>query len=78
MVFFDEYITQANKYYNRTAAVGIRVGQAYFNVLMDYKPQLAEEVRGTELDPFQSNNSNDTRFKDFINFVNNNWNKYDQ
>lgn len=29
-----------------------RVGQAAFNILMDYRPNLAEEVRATNLDPF--------------------------
>lgn len=30
----------------------IRIGQAYFNMLEDVNPELANGLRGTDLDPF--------------------------
>jgi hypothetical protein len=32
-----------------------RIGQAVFNVLAEVRPDLAERIRGTELDAFYSN-----------------------
>lgn len=32
-----------------------RLGQAYFNTLHDMRPDLADKIRGTWLDPFYSN-----------------------
>lgn len=32
-----------------------RQGQAFFNVLVEYRPELAEIVRGTWFDPFYRN-----------------------
>lgn len=46
-----------------------RRGQAYFNVLYDVKPNLADKVRGTLLDPFH----NDARIPDFIVYVVTHW-----
>lgn len=36
----------------KTAHPEWRWGQTLFNVLRDVRPELAEHVRGTELDPF--------------------------
>ena len=30
----------------------LRSGQSYFNVLYDMNPELANEIRGTNIDPF--------------------------
>lgn len=35
-----------------TANPSWRYGQAYFNTLCDVAPELAEEIRGRDLDPF--------------------------
>jgi len=37
----------------------LRSGQAFFNVLHRDYPELAEEIRGTELDPFYDSGKND-------------------
>lgn len=36
-----------------------RYGQALFNALSNVRPQLAEEIRGTPLDPFHVNEMKD-------------------
>jgi hypothetical protein len=33
-------------------APNLRFGQVYFNLLNDLRPDLADELRGTELDPY--------------------------
>lgn len=33
----------------------LRAGQALFNALLLVRPDLAEEIRGTDLDPFYDN-----------------------
>lgn len=42
-----------------------RVGQAFFNVLCEVEPLLAERVRATEFDPFYQ----DKRIPAFLEFV---------
>lgn len=42
-----------------------RKGQAYFNSLYDFDPKLADEIRGTELDPFY-NDQIITKFLEYI------------
>ena len=49
-----------------------RFGQAAFNVLAEWRPDLAERVRGTMLDPFYSSRG-DTRLKTFLRFLEQNW-----
>lgn len=46
-----------------------RMGQTYFNVLSQVRPDLAELVRGTELDPFYQ----DDRVVGFLEFVASRW-----
>lgn len=41
-----------------------RAGQTYFNVLADLRPDLADQVRGTDLDPFY-----DTRIAAFMEWL---------
>lgn len=50
-----------------------RIGQAYFNTLVEARPDLAEKVRGTNLDPFYADNAMDACFVRFIYFVAENW-----
>jgi hypothetical protein len=42
-----------------------RSGQCHFNALMDSHPNLAEMIRGTDLDPFFQ----DKRLPDFLKWV---------
>lgn len=47
----------------------LRVGQAFFNVLHDTRPDLAGVVAGTEDDPFYS----DARIPGFLAFIRERW-----
>lgn len=54
-----------------------RVGQRYFNELLEYRPQLAEQVRGTKNDPFyvpaDRNPEQQLRFERFFSFILERW-----
>ena len=45
-----------------------RSGQAYFNTLYQFRPDLSEKIRGTRLDPFHGVPSDD-----FFGFLLANW-----
>lgn len=42
-----------------------RYGQALFNTLHGCNPELAEQIRGTEADPFYADNPSDERVSEF-------------
>jgi hypothetical protein len=46
-----------------------RLGQAYMNVLRDYREDLYQQVTGTRYDPFYDDN----RISSFLSWVDNNW-----
>jgi hypothetical protein len=46
---YDEFLSKVSREQQET---GYRYGQAFFNTLTRVRPVLAEEVRGTPLDPF--------------------------
>lgn len=46
-----------------------RRGQATFNTLFATRPDLAEKVRATNLDPFYD----DSKLHEFYNFIEENW-----
>ena len=50
-----------------------RPGQAAFNVLHQYRPDLSEQVRATTLDPFHSTDMSSTLPR-FYKWVEENWN----
>lgn len=50
-----------------------RVGQALFNNLLDVRPDLAEQIRGTDKDPFYAESSMEPRYNAAIKFVEENW-----
>ena len=53
-----------------------RYGQALFNTLLGIRPDLAERVRGTEIDPFHARGGvEDPRLYKFGEFVNREWDK---
>jgi hypothetical protein len=72
---FNEYLELCNQEWGkvrRGASLETwRVGQLYFNVLYDVKPDLANEARGALLDPFHR----DDRLPLFLSFVAINWNQ---
>lgn len=48
-----------------------RDGQAAFNVLADFRADLADAVHGTHLDPFHD----DKRIRDFLRWTHQNWDR---
>jgi hypothetical protein len=52
----------------------LRLGQWAFNLLVDERPDLSEQVRATPLDPFFVDTLSDTRMQLFLKFVGENWN----
>lgn len=65
---YKQYLEQIPnaQYYNHTW----RLGQAYFNVLRDVRPDIAKRVQGkTGLDPFYR----DELVSTFLKFVEENW-----
>lgn len=66
MVEFSEYICDAE---NRFMHSDERRGQAYFNSLEEAAPTLAEEIRGTYVDPFY----NDELLVQFLHRVHTSW-----
>ena len=46
-----------------------RIGQCYFNVLWEIDPELANEIRGTEVDPFYL----DKKIPDFLETLAKKW-----
>ena len=53
---FNELTVKANEFYREHR--DWRLGQCYFNALLEIDPDLAERVRGTECDPFNSTKEN--------------------
>ena len=49
-----------------------RYGQAMFNHLFMVKPELAEKVRGTDMDPFYVETL-DSRWERFVAFIEKEW-----
>ena len=43
----------------------LRIGQCMFNILFEYEPKVANEIRGSKFDPFYQ----DSRIEDFKNKV---------
>lgn len=54
----------------------LRLGQYAFNLLVDERPDLSEQVRATPLDPFfvDSLDERDGVLRKFLAFVGENWN----
>lgn len=57
------------------ALYGQRYGQALFNRLCEVRPELAEQVRATDMDPFYVTMPQDPRLLRFIEFIEANWNR---
>lgn len=57
----------------RCCKTGERYGQGMFNHLCEVKPDLAEKVRGTNMDPFYCSSSMEAKFDRFITFIEANW-----
>ena len=64
------YLSEFSEYFKTVSSMVVehpewRIGQTYFNVLLDFYPNIAEEVRGTEFDPFYQ----DGQIEKFLAFV---------
>lgn len=57
----------------RKAHPSLRDGQAYFNALHEVDPKLADELSGTELDPYYV----DSRIPDFLAKVQERWARHE-
>lgn len=55
----------------RAAQHNERFGQAAFNHLALVRPDLSEKVRGTDMDPYYSENGG--RWNKFVQFIETNW-----
>ncbi len=51
-VSYSEYVVAAAEYFRENDE---RMGQAYFNTLCVVRPDLSEEIRGTDIDAFHDN-----------------------
>ncbi len=50
---FDQFIDHVDTLYQTQDVSGdLRIGQIFFNELLVIKPELAEKIRGSMLDPF--------------------------
>lgn len=64
---FEEFAPYAETYW--AAHPNQRKGQAYFNALHRWRPDIANEIRATPYDPFR----NDGRLVDFLVQVQEKW-----
>lgn len=64
---FEEYVQFSEKLFRDCR--NWRRGQCYFNQLIDSHPQLAEKIRGSDIDPFHE----DERISDFLEYLQQNW-----
>ncbi len=46
-----------------------RLGQTYFNVLLEMHPELAEMIRGTSIDPFHFDGSDNIVIQEFLDSI---------
>ena len=51
-ISFDDFIAALNSWFMRQPPGDLRYGQALFNALVTYRPDISEQLRGTRLDPF--------------------------
>lgn len=66
LLLVDEYLKEVLRCQTSS---GWRVGQCAFNVLVAMHPELSEQVRGTEYDPFYATSVKDERYVKFMDFV---------
>ena len=68
---YDEFVAHVDKAFLHPASSHLRYGQVYFNILHKVKPQLADEIRGSRLDPFHKENIK----QETHDFVSEHWNE---
>jgi len=65
---FDRFLADVSEVH-RAAAPGLRYGQTFFNLLYAERPDLADELRGSNIDPFHF----DTTTPGLLDWVERNW-----
>lgn len=65
------------KFYNevqwKARKLGLRYGQAMFNHLNEIRPDLADAIRATDRDPYNTDEPSDPVWDKFISFLEANW-----
>lgn len=69
---FSDFIL-AVKYRPSFVSGAERYGQALFNTLAQHRPTLAEQMRGSGIDPFYAESKGDPRIIATLSFIRNNW-----
>ena len=69
---FIRYLDKVQEVYDEHYPV-LRLGQVYFNELVNVAPNLAAKITGTEHDPFYS----DEKIIEFVKYVQDNFTIYD-
>lgn len=67
---FADFVLAVERYIYHDAPDTWRAGQSAFNLLVRVRPDLAELVRGSDFDPFHSDNN----LPEFYGFLCRNWN----
>lgn len=49
---FEELVHRQFEQYEKESPGYLRIGQVYFNLLFDIRPDIAEYMRGSIIDPF--------------------------
>lgn len=70
---YERYLNEVVNTYDNNHP-NLRWGQTYFNVLVDFQPNLAMKIRGTDLDPYHKE---DNELEPFMSYVITRWNMYD-
>ena len=60
---------------SRRWSTGSRYGQDAYNLLAEVRPGLAEQLRGTDIDPFYAEGFQDRRMVAFAKWLDENWEK---
>ena len=57
------------------ATSGWRVGQALFNLLEEARPDIADALRGTAIDPFEATDKDDNRYVHAVLYIQQEWDR---
>lgn len=64
---------QLYQFYQDVSKRPERLGQAAFNLLSEVRPELANEIAGTDCDPYYAPDKSNTNWKNFANFLATSW-----
>lgn len=72
---FEEFCAKVMAEYSKPENLNWRYGQITFNILAQERPDLSEEIRGTEMDPFYTKDPE--KIANFYNWLAEAWEKSD-